>query len=352
MHETEEILAAWKQAASPCVLTTVVKTAGSTYRRPGARMLVGPAGRLAGAVSGGCLERDLVRKAWWLTEGGRPALFAYNATTDEDDPRGGFGLGCNGITTVLLERVAPPPVASGVLAFLSACLDRRCRGAIATVIGAPDDCLGARLGARLFLRQDGALDTTLPDTHLGLSAAVERDARGALHARRSRHQTYPGGVEVFVEVVAPPRALTVFGGGPDVPALVQTAKLVGWRVAVVDGRASDPLPTDLELGGDGAGVIMTHNFDRDRALLDVLLPSALGYLGLLGPRARAEALLARLTATPTSAHLARLHAPVGLDIGAEGAQQIAVAVVAEIQAFFAGRPAGPRSMAMARPRAP
>jgi xanthine/CO dehydrogenase XdhC/CoxF family maturation factor len=341
MHETEELLAAWKQAANTCVLATVVKTAGSTYRRAGARMLVGPAGRLAGAVSGGCLERDLVRKAWWLTEGGRTALFSYNAITDEDDPRGGFGLGCNGVTTVLLERVDPPPAESGVLAFLAACLGRRCRGAIATVIGAPDE----RFGARLYLREDGAADTTLPHGDGELAAAVARDAREALQAGRHRYGRYPGGLEIFFEAVSPPRALTVFGGGPDVPALVQAAQLVGWHGTAVDARAADQLPPDLELGADAAAVIMTHNFDRDRALLDRLLPSALGYLGLLGPRARTEALLARLTATPTAAHLARLHAPVGLDIGAEGAQQIALAIVAEVQAFFAGRPGGPRSRA-------
>jgi xanthine dehydrogenase accessory factor len=205
---------------------------------------------------------------------------------------------------------------------------------------------GPGLGARLSLREDGAADTTLPGIDTGLSAAVARDARAALQARRSTHQTYPRGEELFVEVVTPPRALLVFGGGPDVPALVQVAKLVGWHVTVVDGRAADPLPPALELDPDAAGVIMTHNFDRDRALLERLLPSALGYLGLLGPRARTQALLARLTMAPTAAHLARLHAPVGLDIGAEGAQQIAVAIVAEIQAFFAGRPAGPRSRAL------
>lgn len=337
MNELEQVVRAWEQATGPCLLASVVKTIGSTYRRPGARLLGDEAGWRAGGVSGGCLERDILGRGWWRTADG-PTVVVYDSTTDEDDPAGGYGLGCQGQISVLLERVAPG-ADTGPLPFLRRCLQRRHKGVMATVID------GAAVGERVLVAPDGVAATTVRDP--ALAAAVESDARAVLAAGASCHRSYRQG-EVFFEVVAPPRSLTVFGGGFDVPPLVELARLVGWRVTVVDGRPprrrfpladqvvtapAASLPADLELGPDAAAVIMTHSYEQDRALLRVLLASPVGYLGLLGPRARTDRLLDELGAPPRDR--ARLHAPVGIDIGAEGPHQIALAILAELQATFA-----------------
>jgi xanthine dehydrogenase accessory factor len=377
MTELEQVVAAWGQQRQICVLATVVKTAGSTYRRPGAHMLLalgaedGMTEWLAGTISGGCLERDLIQKAAWHTQDGNPALVMYDARRDDDDddhPREGFGMGCNGATWVLLERIAPPADDVGavvasvapdrVLAFARDCLRQRQRGVVATVIEAG---LGDRvhLGDRLWL---GAADTGVDSPAIGgltdgaLAAAIEARARALLaegHSCRVRFED----VEVFFEVIAPARSLVICGSGFDVLPVVQLAKIVGWHVTVVDSRISaaamqrlaaadrvicaslERLSSPLQaLGPDAAAVVMTHNEQRDRAFVQLLLDSRVAYIGLLGPRQRTQRLVDDLPGPLDPAQLDRLHGPVGLDLGAEGAQEIALSIVAEVQAAFAQRP--------------
>jgi xanthine dehydrogenase accessory factor len=326
VSEREQVVAAWRQAPGECVLATVVKTTGSTYRRPGARMLLDGSGWLTGGISGGCLEGDVLRKAFWATGSGSPALLVYDSTPD-DDGHGGFGLGCHGTTTVLLERVDGQ---STSLQFLERCLTARRTGVMATVIA------GA-VGERLTF--DGSVRSTIADPRL--AAVAENEARTALRLGRSIITD-----ELFVEVIAPARALTIFGGGFDVLPLVQLAKLVGWHVTVVNARPTRitqlctqladrvalGAPEDLLLGPADAAVVMTHNFERDQALLERLVPSQIGYLGVLGPRKRTNRLLEEAGLEADD----RLCSPVGLDLGAEGPQEIALSIVAEVQAHFGG----------------
>jgi xanthine/CO dehydrogenase XdhC/CoxF family maturation factor len=297
-------------------------------------MILDGSGWLTGGISGGCLEGDVLRKAFWATSR-EPALLVYDSTPD-DDGHGGFGLGCHGTTTVLLERLGREDAA---LSFLERCLRERRRGVMATVIE------GAGLGQRVLL-DAGGLVSTVSDPRL--AGAVEAEARAALRSGRSSW-----GARTFVEVIEPTRALTVFGGGFDVLPLVQLAKLLGWHVTVVNSRSTPVtqacrdladrlvlgprLPADLPLGRGDAAVVMTHNFERDRALLAELLASPVGYLGVLGPRQRTERLLDELELTADE----RLASPIGLDLGAEGPEEIALAVVAEVQARLNGRSARP-----------
>jgi xanthine/CO dehydrogenase XdhC/CoxF family maturation factor len=140
MKETQAIIDAWNAARAqnqPAILATVVGAEGSTYRRPGARMLLTPNGWAAGSISGGCLEGDIARKAWWRTEAGAPVLVTYDSRSSDDDLAWGFGLGCNGVVRVLLERLSPGNDPLDPVDFLDRCCRQaRARGVLATVVGA------------------------------------------------------------------------------------------------------------------------------------------------------------------------------------------------------------------------
>jgi len=359
MNELEQLVHAYaplEQRGEEAVLATLVKTSGSTYRRPGARMLMTEGRWLAGAISGGCLEGDLLRKAWWRTAGGQPTLVHYDSTTDADEEvRWGFGLGCNGTLDVLLERLTPGADANP-LPFVRRWQVAREAGVLATVIRAAPDT-AAQVGARLVWSGGAILASTLTDD--SLRASVAEEARSALAKERSIHRTYRAGtIELFLEVCLPSRPLVIFGGGYDVLPLVQLARQLGWHVTVVDDKPSLAARARLadadrilvvvagelhrlSLDGRAAVVIMTHNYDRDLEVLRRVLPSPVPYVGILGPRKRTDRLLQDLSRLgpppPTDAQLARLHGPVGLDLGAEGPVEIALSVVAEIQSALARR---------------
>ncbi|HMK37779.1 MAG TPA: XdhC family protein, partial [Bacteroidota bacterium] len=288
---------------------------------------------------------------------GKPILVTYDSSSP-GDILWGLGLGCTGIAHVLLERVSGTEPCRA-LEFIGECRALRTPGAIASVY-AIDGCDGERTGSRVFVR-DGLPATARPsDTALG--AALGRACAGAISARKSSqlNVTLPGGrAEAFIEYLPPPVSLFVFGAGPDAAPLVSLATDLGWIVAVVDGRPayltreSFPSADELILAhpGDTAGaitfppeaaaVVMTHNFNNDLVLVRTLLGSTASYIGLLGPRAKADLLLARLAEeglVPADDQLARLHCPVGLDIGAETPGEIALAIVAEIQAMLQHRP--------------
>ena len=354
MKELGEIVAAWETLCAEgreAVLATVVQVSGSTYRRPGARMLLAGEGRLAGSVSGGCLEGDLVKKAQWHTRNGA-ALVTYDST-DEDDVVWGFGLGCNGVVQVLLERVSADT--PGPLTLLRSVLQSRQPGVTATVIGGEE----AAIGQRLLLMPDGRQESTLASTEL--QAQVREDAQMVLVAQKSRTQTYtlPGGAAatVFLEAVLPPLPLVIFGANHDALPLVRFAKELGWHVTVADVRGIQPRPerfpgADLVLAGSAeslcrdirwnaqtAVVVMTHNYPDDKRVLRHLLDTPALYIGQLGPKARTERLLAEISDdgfSITEAHRSRLHGPVGLDLGADTPEEIALSVIAEVQAVRAG----------------
>jgi len=329
------------------VLATLVKMVGSAYRRPGAMMLVTADGTAVGTISGGCLESDVRAHAERVLSAGRPQLLHYDLA--RDDPVWGLGMGCKADLDVLLEPLAPGALPQH-LAFAQQLVRTRRYGVVATVFRAEGDAVPA--GARLLLAGEQACGAAAPDPAGDLAAGPLREAilaaaREALERRRdavAEHRGPWGTVEVLYHVVVPPIALFACGGG-DAPPLVRLAEQLGWHATQVRGDAqrtgldAAPAPDPRT-----AAVVMTHNYERDLALLGELLPSPAGYIGILGPRARTGQLLADLAArgsAPSADQVARLHGPVGLDVGAESAEEVALAIAAEVLAFFARRPGGP-----------
>jgi xanthine dehydrogenase accessory factor len=270
MHEIDKVVAACRSvvaAGNRGVLVTVVRTQGSTYRRAGARAVIGDDGTLAGAISGGCLERDIAeRVAMWLADM-NPRLVTYDSTRG-DDLIFGLGLGCRGVLDLLIE---------------------------------PFDA--AHLPRLVTDFQWNGVEPAEWTTIL------------------------PNG-ETMIEILRPPRAIVIFGGG-DAEPVAQFARAVGWRVNVVKPRA------EFDAREFDAAVVMTHNFARDADILRQLLASQIQYIGLLGPRSRGDELLADIGASRE----ARLHSPIGLDLGGETPEEIALSIVAEIQAAFERRSA-------------
>ncbi|WP_164002717.1 XdhC family protein [Pyxidicoccus caerfyrddinensis] len=349
MKDLDAILRARQRAQGPLVLATVVAVSGSSYRKPGARMLMGEDGWLAGGVSGGCLEADIVRKAFFWTSTG-PRLLRYDSTGDNAEEEGSlsFALGCNGVVDVLLERFEPGPGEALTFAAEARLAERR--AVVATVYRGP----ASAVGSRLLVRADG---TEAGDLSGALREAVREAAREALEAGRTWSGPC-GGADVLVEVVDPPHPLVLFGSGFDVAPVVTQAASLGWQVTVVADRPSETLRRRfplahavvsakardavdaLTLPPRTLAVLMTHSLPQDRELLPRLLSRELRYLGVLGPRSRTERLLAELSSPPTPAQLEKLHAPVGLDLGAEGAEEIALSIVSELQAVVADRDGG------------
>jgi xanthine/CO dehydrogenase XdhC/CoxF family maturation factor len=338
------------------VLATVVHTSGSTYRRPGARMLLASDGASAGVVSGGCLDGDLRERSAAVLETGKPSLVTYDSTMP-DDILWGLGLGCSGVALILLERVGAGRKCS-VLEFIGLCGRLDVTGSIATVYrmtGEPD----ARIGARVMVCGEREMSDEIGDQ--GLAEQMRAACVEAVGSERSRHMRCAlprGDAEVFVEFIPSAPSLFVFGAGPDAVPLVRIAKALGWRVTVVDGRSASltrqafPEADDLLLVRpeethsvrvpDGsAAVVMTHNANHDTAIVKALLESQACYIGLLGPKSRSKQILDRLRCegfAPSDREISRLFNPMGLDIGAETPEEIALAAAAEIQSVFRDRP--------------
>ena len=362
MREILEIsgrLEAGETADAPAAMATVVTTAGSVYRRSGARMFLYADGRRVGSVSGGCLEADVAERARRVTATGRPAYVLYDTRGEGGDTF--FDLGCNGAVGVLIERAGEPEARRG-LHFLARFHAARQSGVMATIYQV-SGAIRAEPGQRLCLSESGGCETSITD--FDLRDALLSDCRLLLEAPQIESRTYAfsqGSAEVLLEAVAPPVRLLVCGAGQDAIPLAQAASLLGWQTLIADHRpafltaerfpaASELLETRPEqllehIAPDArtVAVIMTHNFGHDRTCLQRLLPSAACYIGLLGPKRRAERMLRELHEsglTLEPGQLKRLYNPAGLDIGAETPEEIALAIVAEIQAHLAGRTGRP-----------
>jgi len=320
-------------------LATVVRILGSTYRRPGAKLLVADDGAVSGGVSGGCLEDDVREVALGVLRGAPPALRRYDTGGDEQQVWG-LGLGCDGMVEVFVERLdGRGAVAARARKLLAG--DRPF--AIATLVAGP----GA--GAALLLEEDATVTGSTGD------AALDRTIAATARAQLGAGTT--GVVEIgarrlFVEVLEPPPRLIICGAGDDARPLAALATSAGFRVTVADHRpaylVADRFPAGvrlvqarpeegIEAFAQTAGtfvVIQTHSLTHDKHWARSAATSAACYVGLLGPRERGQKLLEEL---PPAARR-RVFTPVGLDLGAEGPEQIAVSIVAELLAVHTGRP--------------
>jgi xanthine/CO dehydrogenase XdhC/CoxF family maturation factor len=325
------------------VLASVVRAEGSTYRRPGARMLALPDDTMVGLISGGCLEGDLLEHARTVRASGKPRLVRYDHS-GEDDVMWGLGLGCAGAVDVWLERVdAARP---GPLPALRRWLASRERGALAVALDGPQAGMLRTCDEHGLA---GPLDAGEVDAVLAKALASGRGGRRPL-----------AGADICIEVFTPPLRLAVFGAGPDAGPLVRAAAGLGWDVVVCDHRPAFAKPerfpeaTVREVGiehavsevGVDAGthaVVMTHHFENDGRLVRALLATQVPYIGVLGPRRRTEDLLQGLADEGVAIgplERARVFGPAGLDIGADAPEEIALAIAAEIRAVAARRDGG------------
>jgi xanthine dehydrogenase accessory factor len=342
-----EAIQALSSKGERMALATIVAVRGSTYRRPGARLLVPEEGAPVGNISGGCLEGDVADMARIVMQEGRARLAGWDLTAD-DDAVWGLGLGCNGAIEVFIE---PAEQAAQVAGALRMALEEERPVCVVTVLES-DDAEIVAPGARVVVAPDGAVDGSLgePEVDAGAVAA----ARELLEAERSEIRELPKGVRAFVEVLEPPVRLLICGAGHDAIPLVRAGSGLGWNVQVVDDRPS--FLTEERFPGarrffpvDEPGqvakvanvderthvVVMTHNFLRDKDYLRSLTTTQARYIAMLGPAARTQRLLLELAAEGVAISdevLARIHGPAGLDLGAEGPEEIAQAIVAEIVA--------------------
>lgn len=351
LHKLHEI-----PHSEPIVLATVVDVRGSSYRLPGARMLIDENGNSLGTISGGCLEADVLERARKVLQTGVPQVVTYD-TRENENSVFGLQMGCNGVIRVLLESGRD----NLLFNFVETCFSERRNGVAATLIAAAENS-AMPLGTRYFFGNEDFAQIDFPDSQFSneLKSAVQQ----VLELKRSRcevFQTQGGEIEFFVELVAPPISLFVFGAGFDARPVADFAKNLGWRVSVIDHRAafaedkrfpgvdevlvlpSENLQGNLTLDENSVAVIMTHNYNRDREILKFLLESKACYVGALGPKRRTEKLLEELSEESvnfTDEHLEKLFAPVGLDIGAATPETIALSIIAEIQSVLNHRNGG------------
>jgi xanthine/CO dehydrogenase XdhC/CoxF family maturation factor len=339
-----EAALALRAAGESFVIATVVAVTGSAYRRPGARMLIGRERWIAGSVSGGCLEGDVMRRGWWQTERNATVVTYDSIVTDDADAdalREGLGLGCNGVVDVLLERDGCGGV--DVFAFLARCRVAQQRGALVTVFASDDPSVA--VGDRLAVDAEGRCEGALGN----VTTLLAMEARRAIGSGATTVYT-AGGMRALVEVIVPAPRLFVLGAGHDAGPVVALAKQIGWDVIVcaaslrpelrarfaradgiVTGGPADVIAL-IDASDRAACVVMNHDVARDSACLDAALVSRAAYVGMLGPRHRTAAILDELGRDGRDP---RLHAPVGLALGAETPAEIALSIISEIQAALA-----------------
>jgi len=335
-------------------LATLVNVSGSAYRGVGARMLITTDGKTVGTISGGCLEGDVVERARQVIVSGKAQLVKYD-TTSEDDIFWGTGMGCGGVMHVFIDC---PSLYTSQLKALNNHLSHGESVVLATIFRY-EGAFADMTGQRLLFRGDNSTDPQLQDAALG--AAILSDVEKAWNSGKSSIQSYKLNqchAEVLIEYIASPQPLLIFGGGHDVFSLLHFAKQLGWHITVVDHRPAfatkerfpladevlpweeGPKPPSLILNSQTACVVMTHHYLTDKKILKELLRSRVKYIGLLGPKKRAEQLLEEFRSEGmnlTTGQLERVFSPVGLDIGAENAEEIALSIIAEVQAVINGR---------------
>lgn len=334
----------------PLALATVVKVRGSSYRSPGARMLIRKDGRWTGSISGGCLEGDALRKARQVMNSGEVKLVTYDTMDDENNDLG-VGLGCNGIIDVLIEPITEK---NNPVERLRSFCELEDMTVVATVFQSKND-----LGSSLWLDKALRPVSNISDTEL--EKTIYSDALNVYKNRKPTINTYRNNEEeVFFEIVEPSIDLIIFGGGFDAKPVTSIASTLGWEVRVTDECIAHVAPVnfpeanvsyckrenftkDIEIKPYSAAVLMSHTYDYDLAALKMLLTTDIKYIGILGPKKRTEKMLNQLgeeglILTTEDTH--RIHSPVGLDIGAETPEEIALSIITEIQAKFTNRSGG------------
>jgi xanthine/CO dehydrogenase XdhC/CoxF family maturation factor len=336
-------------------LATVVKVRGSSYRSPGARMLITDDGKWIGSISGGCLEGDALRKARQVMMDEKSMTVTYD-TREESNQNLGIGLGCNGVIDVLIEPIIISDENNPISLF-EKFIDTNEPLTLATIFNAT-----AGVGEKLIVRASGEVTDYFSNS--GLSETVRKELLHLFDTKKSEAKTFVTNeqeVEVFVELIQPTVSLIIFGGGFDARPVSHLAKTLGWDVRVTDECVAhiaplffptadklslchrDFIDRDFEITPFTACVLMSHNYEYDRDVLKKLITSATPYIGILGPRKRFDKMQQEFAAeglTLNATDIHRIHSPIGLDIGAETPDEIAISIIAEIQGKFVNRSGG------------
>lgn len=361
MKEIKSIIHAYDEAreqGKQTALATVVHVEGSSYRRPGARMLITEEGHLTGAISGGCLEGDALNKAQFVMTKQKTMLVTYD-TMDDDDAKFGVGLGCNGIIQVLIEPIDPDAAVSPITLIREASSKRE--KAVAVTLFSLDNRKEEQPGTCLLVKENNTMHGSAPY----LQDLLLHDAQDVFGSRQSAFKNYISGtknINAFIEYMQPPVSLVIIGAGNDVFPVVGMADILGWDTTVIDGRpafakkerftsscqvlVSKPESVLEKISIDDRTVflLMTHNYNYDLAILRALLRMNVAYIGSLGPKKKLDRMLDELREEGmeiTPEMLANVYGPTGLDIGAETSEEIALSMLAEIKAVLSGRNAGP-----------
>jgi xanthine/CO dehydrogenase XdhC/CoxF family maturation factor len=360
MKEINEIIRAYSIAQQnhlQTALATVVHVEGSSYRQPGARMLITEEGALTGAISGGCLEGDALRKALHVMQQQNPVLVTYD-TNDEDDAKLGLGLGCNGIIQVLIEPIIATDKENPI-EYLKAATAQRHKSVLVTLFSL-EDKKNKLQGSCLWLGPDSVYCRD----NVMITEALITDAREAAAIGNSVFKSYlqPGiHMQGFVQVLEPAISLVIVGAGNDTLPLAQMATVLGWEITLADGRPQyakkerfpagcnvllskpENLLQQIKLDEQTAIVLMTHNYNYDLEMLRLLQNFNVLYIGMLGPAKKLERMLADLQANASMGNInwqQKLYSPAGLDIGAETPEEIALSILAEIKTVMNNRKGG------------
>lgn len=371
MGEAQQIVELWHRARSNnelVYLATVVHVQGSSYRKPGARMLITSSGERAGTISGGCLEGEVSRRILWLTKNG-PRVVSYPSSYDDDLEGVPSGLGCGGTVWLLLEQGSS---ANRVLDAMAEAIATRSPSVVVNVFTEPLSITTMVInGDRLIpsgqpRSQDERQEVQDSNLSTELEAEIIERARLSLELRRCIQSPIDEGNELpsfLCMPLLPPPQFHIFGAGDDVKPLLRFAADLGWQTRVFDGRShllrrerfpdadglqllpyrtsisdehdSIELAEEIEMERDTVAVIMTHSFEQDRAILKALLPRQLRYLGILGPRHRTARIIHTISKElrmNSEQCFSKLHSPVGLALGSSEPAAIALSIVTEIQA--------------------
>lgn len=345
-REAERFVAALRDARSagiPAAIATVVRVRGSAYRREGTRMLVRQDGTFECALSGGCLEPAVVEAASRVIETGQPTVAVYDLA---DDSPWGLNLGCGGAVDIRIEPVLDDPLTDAWLDVLD-------RGEAAVLMTPISGVSGQRI-----LLASGMTLGELDDPAIELEADVR--ARDWLHSPAPQSGIRDvGGAEIFFDISLPAPELVIFGAGHDAEPLSRQARALGFDVTIVDSRDAylqssrfpgarlvsapfDRLAGAVTLHRDSYVVVMSHHVERDREALHFSLAARPAYIGVLGPRARFQQVAQGLRREENvrDGALARVRSPIGLSLGAETPEEVAVSILAEILAVRHGFDAG------------
>jgi xanthine/CO dehydrogenase XdhC/CoxF family maturation factor len=354
MQEIILIIKAYQQAVAEgkkTALATVVHVEGSSYRRPGARMLITDDGEITGSISGGCLEGDAFRKALHVILSDKAMLVTYD-TADEDDAKFGMGLGCQGVIQVLIEPLQGERGAV-IIELLRKATASRQYASLVTFFSMSDK-KAPQYGSCYLLTEKNETIGSLPVLSKDV---IEEEARQVIAQRQSSFKKYEIGQQeiiVFTELIQPPVSLVVVGAGNDVIPVVKMAEMLGWQSTILDGRPmyatrerfpmpscqvfhskADQILERVQIDARTVFVLMSHNYNYDLAVLKVLLNHPTTYIGVLGPHKKMKMMMDELAENGiklTDTQKESIHGPVGLHIGAETAEEIAVSIIAEIQA--------------------